>query len=68
MIQLATPGLAAGALGSQSSATPVAASPAQQAQATDAIFAALVQPQGGTTTGKTAGSESSAWWLLYGEE
>ena len=24
--------------------------------------------QSGTTTGKTAGAESDAWWLLYGEE
>jgi hypothetical protein len=41
---------------------------AQQAQAKDAVFAALVQPQGGTTADKTAGGGSNAWWLLYGEE
>jgi hypothetical protein len=41
---------------------------AEQAQAKDAVFAALAQPQGGTTAGKTAESESNAWWLLYGEE
>ena len=38
------------------------------AQAADAVFAAPVQTQSGTTTGKTAGAESDAWWLLYGEE
>jgi hypothetical protein len=48
--------------GGQGSAT------AEQAQAKDAVFAALAQPQGGTTAGKTAGGESNAWWLLYGEE
>ncbi len=41
---------------------------AEQAQAKDAVFAALAQPQGGTTAGKIAGGESNAWWLLYGEE
>jgi hypothetical protein len=41
---------------------------AAQAQAMDAVFASLAQPQGGTTSGKTATSESDAWWLLYGEE
>jgi hypothetical protein len=41
---------------------------AEQAQAKDAVLAALAQPQGGTTAGKTAGGASNAWWLLYGEE
>jgi hypothetical protein len=41
---------------------------AEQALAKDAVFAALAQPQGETTAGKAAGSESSAWWLLYGQE
>jgi hypothetical protein len=41
---------------------------AEQAQAKDAVLAALAQPQGGSTAGKTAGGESNAWWLLYGEE
>ena len=41
---------------------------AEQAQMKDAVFAALAQPQGGTTAGKTAGGESNAWWLLYGQE
>ena len=40
----------------------------EQAQAKDAVFAALSQPQGGTTVGKAAASESDAWWLLYGQE
>jgi hypothetical protein len=39
-----------------------------QAQAKDAVFAALAQPQGGTTAAASAGSQSNAWWLLYGEE
>jgi hypothetical protein len=38
------------------------------AQAKDAVFAALAQPQGGTTAGQAAGNEPGAWWLLYGEE
>ncbi len=41
---------------------------AEQAQAKDAVLAALAQRQGGTTAGKTAGGESNAWWLLYGQE
>jgi hypothetical protein len=41
---------------------------AGQGQAKDAIFAALAQPQSGTTADKTDGGECSAWWLLYGEE
>jgi len=57
-----------GGLGSTPSAAPVAASAVQQAQATDAVLAALAQPQGGSTAGTTAGGESSAWWLLYGQE
>jgi len=40
----------------------------EQAQVNDAVFAALAQPQAGTTVGATAGSRSSAWWLLYGQE
>jgi hypothetical protein len=35
------------------------------AQAKDAVFAALAQPEGGTTRGKAA---ARAWWLLYGQE
>jgi hypothetical protein len=38
------------------------------AQAKDAVFGALAQSQGGTTTDKTAAGESDAWWLLYGQE
>ncbi len=38
------------------------------AQAKDAVFAALAQPQGGTTSAASAGGQSNAWWLLYGEE
>jgi sugar lactone lactonase YvrE len=40
---------------------------AAQARAKDAVFAALAQPQGGSTVGKSAGNEPRAWWLSYGE-
>jgi hypothetical protein len=36
-------------------------------QAKDAVFAALAQPQGGTTQDKAASRESNVWWLLYGQ-
>ena len=54
--------------GAQTRAGGQGSAAAEQAQAKDAVLAALAQPQGGTTTGKTAGGESSARWLLYGEE
>jgi hypothetical protein len=54
--------------GAQAQAGSQASDGAEQAQVKDAVFAALAQPQGGTTAGKTAGSEPSAWWLLYGQE
>ena len=38
---------------------------AGQVQAKDAVFAALVQPEGGTPRGKAT---ARAWWLLYGQE
>ena len=38
------------------------------AQAADAVFAAMAQPQGGSSADKTAASELDALWLLYGEE
>ena len=38
------------------------------AQAKDAVFGALAQSQGETTTDKAAAGESDAWWLLYGQE
>jgi hypothetical protein len=41
---------------------------AAQAQASDAVFAGLAEPQGGTTANTPAGSKSDAWWLMYGEE
>jgi hypothetical protein len=37
---------------------------AERAQTKDAIFAALAQPQGGSTAGKTAERASDARWLL----
>ncbi len=41
---------------------------AEQALAKDAVFAALAQPQSGTTAGEPAASEADAWWLWYGQE
>ncbi len=44
------------------------AAQSSSAQATDAVLAALAQPQSGATANNAAGYESEAWWLLYGEQ
>jgi hypothetical protein len=41
---------------------------AAQVMAKDAVFAALAQPQGSATSGKTASADANAWWLLYGQQ
>jgi hypothetical protein len=40
------------------------AAQSSSAQATDAVLAALAQPQSGATANNAAGYESEAWWLL----